>query len=457
MRKNIYKLLILFTLCIFLINCSDDDIGISRIDRANSFESGIIETVLEKKGIGMSYKEITWSTRVARLKPFWHYSWNRDLRDEIPDSVEFVPMFWGTNSVNDSEIEKIKTLVDAGKIKYILGFNEPDLEGQANMTVDEAIALWPKLEEIGVPLGSPAPSGGKNGWLEEFMSKANQANLRVDFICLHLYKSNNPQLFLDEVDNIYEKYGKPIWITEMSVVDNQAQSVEDNRYSIAAVLGTMRILLPELYNRKYIHRFAWFTGTKDSPNYPRLSASILYDEDDNMTELGEYYSKYKPNPKSGSGSEPVIEVIEEVSDNILKNGTFETGKIDPWEGFKNAVISSSSQEPNTGNYLARIEPHDGSIFQLINVKPGKTYEFTFFHRWKSIPQNTFNVVIKDEEGDKTKFVEYEIEKTDTWTENSLEFTVPENVTLAKLVFYKPQLDPILPGFFLDDVVILEKQ
>ena len=59
----------------------------------------------------------------------------------------------------------------AGKINYVLGFNEPELESQAIMTVDEAIALWPKLEEIGVPLGSPAPAGLNNGWLEEFMTK----------------------------------------------------------------------------------------------------------------------------------------------------------------------------------------------------------------------------------------------------------------------------------------------
>ena len=47
-------------------------------------------------------------------------------------------------------------------------------------------------------------------------------------------------------------------------------------------------------------------------------------------------------------------------------------------------------------------------------------------------------------------------KTDVWTENKIEFTVPEGVTKARLVFYKPQLDPLLPSFFLDDVVVLKK-
>ena len=449
-----------FLFILFLFGCIDDELNFSRYERAINASpfSGNETEILDKKGIGMSYKNQTWSKRIGRLKPFWHYSWNRDLKDEIPENVEFVPMFWGTSSVNDSEINKIKDLVSAGYVKNVLGFNEPDLETQSDLTVDEAIALWPKLEEIGVPLGSPAPAGLNNGWLDEFMSRAEDENLRIDFICLHLYLGNNPVLFLDKVDYIFQKYNKPIWITEMAVVDNSASTVEDNKLTFSEVLGTMRVLLPELYNRQYVKRFAWFNGTKDSPNFPRLASSILYDEDDNLTELGEYYANYKPNLLSGSGSDPVIEVVQEVPGNFLQNGTFESGDITPWGGFKNAVIASSAQEPNTGNFLARIEPHDGSIFQIFDLEINKKYELSFFSRWKSEPSNTFNVVIRNEEnGNKFKFLDYEIPKSNEWTETKLEFTVPDSVSLSKLVFYKPQLDPILPTFFLDDVVILEKE
>ena len=47
-----------------------------------------------------------------------------------------------------------------------------------------------------------------------------------------------------------------------------------------------------------------------------------------------------------AGSLP--EVIEEIEGNVIKNGTFETGDVSPWGGFKNAVISSATQKPNTG-------------------------------------------------------------------------------------------------------------
>ena len=459
MEKKYLTFILLLLISILTFNCTDE-LDITRLERSKNAppasDIGANQDLETKKGIGMAYKETTWSTRIGRLKPFWHYSWNRDFRDEIPDSVEFVPMFWGSGSVNDVEVNKIKQLVSAGVVKNVLGFNEPDLESQSNLTVDEAIALWPKLEEIGVPLGSPAPAGFENGWLDEFMARAEEENLRVDFVCIHIYRSNNPNLFLDVVDNVFQKYNKPIWITEMSVVDDGAQSAEDNKYTISEVLGTMRTLLPELYKRNYVKRFAWFTGTKNSPNYPRLASSVLYDEEDNLTELGEYYANYKPNLSSGPGSDPVVEVVTEVEGNLLENGTFETGEIEPWAGFKNAVISSAAQEPNTGNYLARIEPHDGSIFQLIDVEPGENYEFKFFHRWKIQPTNTFNAVIRDEVGNKVKFVEYAVPKTDVWTENNIEFTVPEGVTKARVVFYKPQAEPLLPSFFLDDVVVLKR-
>ena len=354
------------------------------------------EDILDKKGIAMSYKEDTWPTRISRLKPFWHYSWSRDMREQIPEGVEFVPMFWGAGSVTDDEIARIKSLADAGKIKYVLGFNEPDLASQANMTIDEAIALWPKLEEIGVPLGSPVPAGLNNGWLEEFMRKANTNNLRVDFINIHLYRENDAQIFLDVVDETYQKYGKPIWITEMSVKDNQAQTVAENRFPMTEVLETMKVLLPELYNREYISRFAWFTATRDSPNYPGNSSSVLYDENDNLTILGEHYAEFKANPafqakdisestftnqggdKLWSNSENWSNGIPNVSrakvtlnDSIIIDSDVSISQIKLAGGFGNALISSSNSSTLTINGIGvtqAIQNNGSNVDLKFNLK-----------------------------------------------------------------------------------------
>ena len=252
--------------------------------------------------------------------------------------------------------------------------------------------------------------------------------------------------------DIYDKYRKPIWVTEMSIVDNDAKTVSENKISLAQALPTMKSILSGFYQREFVHRFAWFSGTTNSPNYPRLVSSILYDEFDNLTILGNYYSQFRFNPESGPGTIP--EEIKEIDGNVIKNGTFETGDISPWGGFKNAVISSAAQPPNSGNYLARIEPHDGSIYQVIDLEPGEKFELKFSHRWKEIPENTFKAVLRNEKGNEAKFLEFEILKTDVWTENKIEFTVPSEVTSARLAFYKPQLNPLLPSFFLDDVSII---
>ena len=144
------------------LNCTDE-LDMTRLERGKNASptsnTGNNTELESKKGIGMAYKEATWSTRIGRLKPFWHYSWNRDFREEIPDSVEFVPMFWGSGSVNDVEVDKIKQLVNAGVVKNVLGFNEPDLESQSNLTVDETVALWPSLKRLVSLLGVPLLQG----------------------------------------------------------------------------------------------------------------------------------------------------------------------------------------------------------------------------------------------------------------------------------------------------------
>lgn len=38
----------------------------------------------------------------------------------------------------------------------MLGFNEPDLSEEANMTVEQALSLWPQFEPIGLPLVDPS-------------------------------------------------------------------------------------------------------------------------------------------------------------------------------------------------------------------------------------------------------------------------------------------------------------
>src|SRR5580692_7344269 len=98
----------------------------------------------------------TWNDDIVNLKAFWYYTWGTPQPTPSPQNCEFVSMFWGQPNVTAANIAAVQELKTQGQIKYVLGFNEPDQSGQSNMTVSQALALWPKLESIGLPLGSPA-------------------------------------------------------------------------------------------------------------------------------------------------------------------------------------------------------------------------------------------------------------------------------------------------------------
>src|SRR5689334_13285364 len=58
----------------------------------------------------------TWNGDVLALKPFWFYTWGKELPTGSPQNCEFVPMFWGANDVNASNLAAVKKLKDDGKI-----------------------------------------------------------------------------------------------------------------------------------------------------------------------------------------------------------------------------------------------------------------------------------------------------------------------------------------------------
>lgn len=412
------------------------------------------EVAVDKKGAAFAHGKPNWSIRVADLKPYWHYSWGNKMDEKIPSNVEYIPMFWGKGSVTDENLDRIKGLIADGQVKYVLGFNEPDKENQANMTVDEAIALWPRLEELGVPLGSPAPVSPTNDWITAFMQKAEAQNLRVDFMCVHSYAGLNVDAFMNKMQETYELYERPIWITEFAVADWNANSPEENRYSETQILGYMREILPRIYATDYIERFAWFNS---GPDNAALAPSSLYDADDNLTTLGQYYASYEPNEAAGPGIEDGGSVVQEDPDNLLENGTFESGSKEPWEGFKSGILNQSVVEPNSGGYCARIENNDGSLFQVVTLESGNTYTMSFYSKWREKIPNTFSVALRQEGGAGTVFHRYELPKSADWTLSETEFTVPDSISTLRVLFYKPKEVPTLPPFYLDDILLKEKR
>lgn len=280
-----YHLIPVLALLFSLSACSKDDK--SPDDNPSPTGSG-------KKGADFSTNMVygTWNDDIVALKAFWYYTWGNKLHAASPQNCEFVPMFWGQADVTTTNIAAVQQLKAQGKAKYVLGFNEPNRADQANMSVSQALRLWPQLESIGLPLGSPSADWPTRQWIYDFMDSCKLQNKRVDFICVHMYVGTDDNGFIQTLQNLYNKYKLPIWITEFATADWNATTPAANPYTTEQVLAFMQRLLPKLEQLDFVKRYSWFSG---DPKSAQMWSSALIDVNGNLTELGKWYANYQPN------------------------------------------------------------------------------------------------------------------------------------------------------------------
>jgi hypothetical protein len=197
------------------------------------------------------------STALRHSGADWYYTWST-THDGI-SGPGFVPMIWGAKSTDAATLAQAK---QAGP--YLLGFNEPDMSAQANMTVDQALSLWPELMKTGKVLGSPAVAYGGDtagGWLDRFMSGAQAKGYRVDFIALHWYGGdfstpNAVAQLKSYLQAVYNRYHKPIWLTEFALTDfaggGTRYPTDDQQAAFVTAATRMLDGLP------WLQRYAWF-------------------------------------------------------------------------------------------------------------------------------------------------------------------------------------------------------
>jgi hypothetical protein len=105
----------------------------------------------------------SWQTnlpKVLALNPYWNYSWGPKRIVQQPAHIEFVPMLWGyagnAERFAATMANDILPQVQAGHVKRLLGFNEPDNPVQSNLSISKALDAWPIMELLNLPLVSPS-------------------------------------------------------------------------------------------------------------------------------------------------------------------------------------------------------------------------------------------------------------------------------------------------------------
>lgn len=269
----------------------------------------------KKVGIG-GWEVDAAGTSLARIEQVgfgWYYNWRTDYiwapDNSIPRTVPFVPMIWDETHVSET------VPVNSGAL---LGFNEPDNASQANMTVDQAITLWPALMKSGLRLGSPAPTTGQilgsSSWLGRFMAQVKMKGYRVDFVAIHYYTDKHDvAAFKAYLEAVYAQYGLPIWITEWALVD----WAQPQRYSLAETAAFAHEATIMLDSLPFVERHAWFSLSSDGTNIH----TELLDSNNNLTAVGQVFKALLADEIApGDSLPPTASVTSPTQSSILGRG-----------------------------------------------------------------------------------------------------------------------------------------
>jgi len=222
-----------------------------------------------RKGVG-EYTQPHGAQVLAGLKVSWYYDWKpRPDVSGAPADVQFIPMIWGPRNLDEADLEAAK----ASGAGIVVAFNEPNESSQSNMTVEQALDAWPKLEALGMRLGSPAVGTGDDvkpdGWLARFMTGAKERGYRVDFLCLHPYQSSSdPEVatrdLVRELTEMHERYHLPIWVTEYAIANWGARPNTPDAATEAKFARESTAAMDKL---PFVERYAWYGAVADQPNF----------------------------------------------------------------------------------------------------------------------------------------------------------------------------------------------
>lgn len=362
----------------------------------------------------------------------WYYNWRTTqlwgTNTSPVRKVPFVPMIWDEARVNEA------VPAAAG---VVLGYNEPDNPVQANMSVEQAISLWPKLVGTGLRVGSPAPTYGQalgaNSWLGRFMAQAESRGYRVDFIAVHYYNADKDvAAFKAYLEAIYAAYKRPIWVTEWALVDWN----NPGRYSLEENALFAQQALEMLDDLPYVERHAWFSAYDSGEGLN----TRLFDKDNKPTAIGNvFYQALR-------GGAAMLEPVSTATNMILNPG-FEMGA-ENWADWGNSAAVQSNAA--SGSFSMRVGLGAGGRFQQVSIRPDQAYRLTAKAKGG---KGYVGVTFRDDSGGIIKEFAVASSSTTAYKSIALDLIAPSSFSYAQVWAYKESGSTYL---YVDDFALVPR-
>ncbi len=355
---------------VYTTTVSKHELTVKASDGINEFVSDVRTFYVSKKGLALG-GDMSDKVSLKKLNCSWYYNWATEaFNNSVDDGVAHVPMMWG-----DGEDSKEGILNMTSSSNYILGFNEPDIGTQANMSFFDSVDVWKEyISPLNMRKVSPAPAapGGDSAWLRRFMNGdyicqspltgewglytdylddatktwVSGVGDDIDAVVLHYYRSEiNFEGLLEAIETLWETYHKPIWVTELSVFGMKGTSA-DYSYEIyerrVEMTEFVQKIVENLDDIPYVERYCWFSYDIDSTNEIDLwdgsGATAMFEYASGAyTELGRLYSSI------GNPEGYVAEVITD--DEMYDDGLEEV--ITPGAGTEETTAPNSTAGQTT--------------------------------------------------------------------------------------------------------------
>ncbi len=307
----------------------------------------------------------------ANLDATWWYNWNiseSSTRDREYVAIKQQPYWPGLG-------QNWQTL----GVNHLSGYNEPNNsveDAYKNLnppgSVSDAVARWPELLGTGLRVGAPAVTDGGYSWIVDFVSQADAAGYRIDYVPVHYYRSypNNDNAagaannLYNYLKSIYDATRRPIWLTEFN---NGANWTTDADPTFDQNKNVIEAMVNMMDGTPWIERYSIYSAVEE--------VRQVYYNAGGLTPMGLMYSNHVA----------PLAYVQGLQNNGTRSFTqlrFETNAFDTSGYGNNGVTTGSPAYTNGYRGQAMVFDGDNTIVTLPpNVATGSSFTFAAWIYW----------------------------------------------------------------------------